>query len=213
MWQEALGARWRSFAFMHMAEPYPRADDSQCEALASELVLDCKLAGLIDPTMLVSGGPGHESRSDAVERRRLGARFVLSQLADLVDNVRTGICRNSSDPRPAESNRRLLDTASAMALDLLENAKVDGRRLFVSAVQAARTPAGAYGHSTCDKNAVQQASAVIREAADTFKRLSPSSSAEVQTADTILAGLAQRIRFVATGEMDGSRTGPVDHMA
>ncbi len=149
--------------------------------------------------------PGATSSADlsppaSPTRRAQAASAVLGHLADLVDNVQSGMEQNRRSSDPARANRRLLDTASGLAQSMLSEARVDGGSVFA---RSSAGPQASYGRSSpasSEAQTVEQARSVLTEAAQLFKSLQPSSSEEEKRANYVLGKFKDRVRgFAKTG--------------
>ncbi|MCW5937242.1 MAG: hypothetical protein KIT11_08050 [Fimbriimonadaceae bacterium] len=97
--------------------------------------------------------------SSAGARRLQATDDVLAQTSDLLYDVRTGIRRNAFQANPDRENERLLRSASETVADLVDNSRVDGRRLFANGTPATglKKALGVYANSQAEPAAVEAA--------------------------------------------------------
>lgn len=126
---------------------------------------------------------------------------MLGHLADLVENVQSGMEQNRRSTDPARANRRLLDTASQLAQSMVAEARVDGQPLFGRTLPGAQAAYGKQSRTEGETQSVDQARGLLNEASKLFQSLQPSTADEEKRANFVLGKFKDRVR-------DVSKTGP-----
>ncbi|MBS1715324.1 MAG: hypothetical protein JST30_13410 [Armatimonadetes bacterium] len=141
----------------------------------------------------------------APSQRSRAASAVLGYLADLVDNVQSGMEQNRRATDPARANRRLLDTASELADSMVTEARVEGQPLFGRPGQGPQAAYEKQSRTAVEAQTVDQARGLLTEASRLFRSLQPSTAEEEKRANYVLGKFRDRVRDAST-----SGTGPVD---
>lgn len=126
------------------------------------------------------------------------AKLAANQIADLIDNVSQGILSNQDSPNPAVANKRLLDTAVSLTLDVLRTTKVNGRTVFQAQAQGSRDAISNYSRvsntTLLVPAPIRRLTMAVREVAHAFTTLSAGTSSEAQRSIGYLQELGARLR-------------------
>lgn len=135
------------------------------------------------------------------ERQNKAVSHLLSQVADLLGNVRDGIRRNLVADEPAKSNHRLLVTAVGVVGDMVQATRVAGRRIVSGPASFGSSPIDVYAKvasttSQPPSDFVLAAKSLVREVDRSLKTLSVSTADDAGRAFSLLDGLEARLRHL-----------------